>query len=406
MKKLIPTYFFAILIFIFATFAGFVSWRTTVDDDKHFVLLAQSFIKNDLFLSPFNLPAGDYADYKARQYLFFGPLPSITLIPLVLVWGERFPQILLSFVSLIVTFIAIFLLVNKLRFTKVDSFWLANFFVFGTVLYFVGLVNISALVVQAVGTAILFLSLLEYFTFRRWFVIGLLVAAAGATRIQLFVVVLFFLLELWRNRNQLNFRREFFLLVIPVIICLSLLGLYNFRRFGSVFDTGYTRNVSELNKNYTNWNAGWFSPVHIPAKLYSILLAAPETVRRGDLEFVFKFPYLRASGTQGMALWITSPLFIYLLLAKKRPWTMSALLTLPFLILPALVYEGTGGVQYGFRYSLDFLPLLFLILLSAFGKKLPLFAKFLIAGGIIFNGFYMFSIWESYPLLSFWQNLK
>ena len=98
----------------------------------------------------------------------------------------------LSITSLVVIYLTIFILCRKLKFTKIDAFWLANFFVFGTVLYFVGLVNISAYLVQTVGTAFVVLSILEYFTKRRWLLIGILIAAAGATRISLFGMTVFF----------------------------------------------------------------------------------------------------------------------------------------------------------------------------------------------------------------------
>lgn len=393
-------------VLIFAIFSGFIIHRATwFSIDKHFSLLAQSFLQNDLFLSPINLPNGDYVDFNEKQYLFFGPMPSILLMPVVFIWGKNFPQITISFISLVVIYLATFLLCRKFKFSKIDCFWLSNFFVFGSVLYFVGLVNISAYVVQAVGTAFFMLSLLEYFSKRRWWLIGILIGAAGGTRITLFGAVVFFLLELMIHRKKINFSRNLVLLIIPIIISLTLLGIYNFRRFHSFFDTGYTRNVSVLDKDYYNHKLGWFSTVHIPANLYALLLMPPDSVKKDIGQFVLEFPFLKANGW-GMAIWFTSPLFIYLLLIKKEAFTMGAVICAGMLLIPSLLYFGIGASQYGYRYSLDFLPLLFLILLSAFKKGLPDFAKLLITAGIIFNCFYMLSIWDSYPLLSIFDYLK
>ena len=394
-----------LVILVFAVFAGFITYRAAwFNVDKHFSLLAHSFISNDLFLSPFNLPDGDYVDFRGKQYLFFGPMPSILLAPFVAIWGKNFPQMTLSITSLIVIYAAIFLLCRKLKFSKIDSLWLANFFVFGTVLYFVGLVNISAYLVQAVATAFVVLSLWEYFTKRRWLVIGLLVAAAGATRITLFGMTLFFALEIVRTLRKSNLLQSLTFLLLPIFFSMAMLGLYNFRRFHSVFDTGYNRNISVLNRTYYNNQLGFFGPVHIPANLYALLIMPPDPVKQDHLQFALKFPYLKANGL-GMAIWFTSPLFFYLLVARKEPHTYSAIFTIILLIVPSLVYFGIGTTQYGYRYSLDFLPMLFLLLLSAFRRGLPTFAKFLIALGIFFNCFYMFSIWNSYPLLNFWEFL-
>lgn len=393
-------------VFVFAIFSGFIIYNATwFSIDKHFSLLAHSFLQNDLFLSPDNLPNGDYVDFNGKQYLFFGPMPSIMLMPAVFIWGKNFPQMTLSLVSLALVYMSAFLLCRKLKFSKIDCFWLANFFVFGTVLYFVGLVNISAYVVQAVGTAFFMLSLLEYFTKRRWWLIGIIIGAAGATRITLFGAVVFFLLELMIHRKKINFSRNLVLLIIPIIISLTLLGIYNFRRFHSFADTGYTRNVSVLDKDYYNNQLSWFSTVHIPANLYALLLMPPDPVKKDIGQFVLEFPFLKANGW-GMAIWFTSPLFIYLLLIKREAFTMGAVICAGMILIPSLLYFGIGASQYGYRYSLDFLPLVFLIMLSAFKKGLPDFAKLLITIGIIFNCFYMLSIWNSYPLLSIFEYLK
>lgn len=393
------------IIFAFAIFSGFITYRAAwANIDKHFSLLAASFLKDDLYLDPNNLPDGDYVDFNGKQYLFFGPVPSILLMPFVFIFGKNFPQMTLSITSLGVIFLAIFSLCRKFKFTKIDSLWLSNFFVFGTVLYFVGIVNISAYVVQVVGTAFLVLSLLEYFTKRRWFLIGILIAAAGATRITLFGTTIFFLLELMRNRHNLNFTRSLIYLLIPILFSVSMLGLYNFRRFHSPFDTGYTRNVSILDKDYYNYKHGWFSPAHIPANLYALLIMPPEPILKEGIQFVLKFPYLKVNHF-GLAIWFTSPLFLYLLLAKKESWTFSTIAGVVVLLFPSLIYFGIGISQYGYRYSLDFVPLLFLILLSAFKRGLPDFAKILIFVGIIFNCFYMASLWNLYPLLDFFEYL-
>ena len=353
--------------------------------------------------NPNNLPDGDYADFNGKQYLFFGPMPSILLGPFVFVWGKNFPQMTLSIASLVITYLAIYILVRKLKFNKIDAFWLANFFVFGTVLYFVGLINVSAYVVQAVGTVLVVLSLLEYFSLRRWFIIGLMFAAAGATRLSLFALAVFYLLELLRQRPQIDFKKSVALLMLPIVFSLGVLGAYNWRRFSSVFDTGYSRNVS-IPKGYPNTIEGFVSIKHIPANLYLLLFAAPEPVKKDKVEDVVELPFLRVNG-QGLAIWFTSPLFIYLLFARRQPYTISAIFGIVALAIPSLLYFGLGIDQFGYRYALDFYPLLFLILLSAFGGGLPTFAKVLIAFGIIFNCFYMSSLWYSYPLLNFWEYL-
>lgn len=403
--KLNFSLFFAALICSFAIFSGYLIHRESLfNNDQHFIKLAQSFVRNDMYLSPNNLPTGDYVDFMGHQFLFFGPMPAVISIPFVLILGEAFSQYLLSLMSLILSFLLVFQISRKLNFSALDSFWLTNFFVFGTVLYFVGLINISAYVVQQVATPFLLLAILEYLGKKRWLIIGILIAIAGAVRVTLLFYTAFFVLEILRTRKNIDFGKSIIFFLLPVIICVFLLGIYNHKRFGSVVDTGYTRNVTVLSNNHGNHVEGYFSTKHISTNLYFLLVKSFEPVKKDGVDYVLKFPYLKADGF-GLAIWYTSPLFIYLISAKKRDFTLSAFSGVIFLAIPSLVYFGIGASQYGYRYSLDFLPLLFLILLTSFGKKLPVFARILIFGGIAVNCLYMPSIWNSYPVFSFFKLL-
>lgn len=207
-----------LLILLISVIFGYLIFKQTgYEIDKHFSLQALAFIKNDLFLDPINLPRGDIADYRASQYVFYGPLPAIALVPAVYVWGKNFPQITLSIISLFIIYVSIAALAKKLLGRLTDALWIANFFVFGTVLYFAGLVNISAFIVQTVATMFIVLALLEFFTLRRWFIMGILVAGGGLTRISLYLAAIFFVLEIIRLRNKIPFKLSFAVFILPVI---------------------------------------------------------------------------------------------------------------------------------------------------------------------------------------------
>lgn len=405
MNKLNFSLFFSVLIFVFAIFSGYLIHRESLFvNDSHFVKLAQSFISNDLFLSPNNLPAGDFVDFKGHQFLFFGPLPSVISVPFVLLGGDGFSQYYMSLASLILCFVLVFRITRRLEFDSSDSFWLANFFVFGTVLYFVGLVNISAYVVQAVAMPFLLLALLEYFGRKRWIIIGILVALAIATRVTLVGFVIFFVVEIIVGRKKLDYKKVLVMFLLPILLAITMLGIYNFRRFGSFIDTGYTKNETVIWNKGDNYKEGFWSIKHVSANLFVLLVKSFEPVKQDGVRFVLKFPYLKADGI-GLAIWFTSPLFVYLIRAKRKEFTVPALATVIVVMIPSLVYFGIGIIQYGYRYSLDFMPLLFLILLTAFKKKLDTFAKALIFVGIAVNCLYMLSIWNSYPVFSFFKLL-
>lgn len=380
------------VILLFSVIFGFLIFRQTgYENDKHFSLQALAFIKNDLFLDPINLPRGDIADYKARQYVFYGPMPAIMLAPAVYIWGKNFPQITLSIISLIIIYVSIVVLANKLLGRLTDALWIANFFVFGTVLYFAGLINISAFIVQTVATMFLVLAILEYFTFRRWFILGILVAAGGLTRINLYLAAIFFVFEIIRLRHQISFKLSLISFILPIIISLLVWGAYNYRRFHSIFETGYRYNISLQNwPNSSQVRYGLFNIQYIPTNLYAMLGRGPVPILEEGGGFILKYPYFKADGW-GMAIWVTSPLFFYLFKIRREKYTLAAVVAVLALAIPALLYFGVGFSQFGYRYSIDFLPFLLLILFPIFKNGLPGFAKALIVFGIFFDFFLIFN---------------
>ena len=61
---------------------------------------------------------------------------------------------------------------------------------------------------------------------------------------------------------------------------------------------------------------------------------------------------------EGMSLFVTTPLFLYLLWPKERPRLHRALwLTVALVAIPGFFYQNSGYFQFGFRFSLDYTPL-------------------------------------------------
>lgn len=384
--------------FLFALVSAFLIFQISqgMNFDKHLVLLAERFIHWKIALLPDQyLPLGDIADYYSNFYIFYGPLPSIILMPFAAIWGKDFPQAYLGVGSMVASFAAVYFLSKSFKFNATDSLWLSLFFVFSTVLYAAGLINITAYQVQVLGVPLVLFALLCYFRKKHPLLIGLFIGLALLTRAVLVLSLLFFVLEFFQKRLT---RKQLAMIFVPVLLCGVMFGLYNQRRFHSFFNTGYRYAISLNNYPIShNLDFGYTSLRHIPANLYSFLIMPPEPVREDTHGFVLKFPYLKAN-PWGMAIWFTSPLFLLLVFRfKKSKYTMSSLVTAGCLLAPLLVYFSIGFAQYGYRYALDFLPFLFLLLLPTFNGKLTKLAIILIIIGVIFNSIYITSLWGIYP---------
>jgi hypothetical protein len=369
--------------------------------DKVLSQLALQFTKGHFALSIYNLPIRDFSAYYNNFYVYFGPLASILLMPFVFFFGDNFPQVTIGIFAIVTSFISVYFISKKFRFSRFDSLWLSLFFVFSTVLFSSGVINITAYQVEALGVPFVLLAIWAYITKRNSLLTGLFIALATMTRITLMFSLIFFFVELLRKKLSI---KQFAIMLIPVVLALVILGGYNFRRFHSFFETGYNYNVSIKDMPIgANLKYGDKSIVHIPANLYSFLIMAPEPLLEKTGGFVLKFPYLKVS-PWGVALWFTSPLFLLLLVKfKKGEYTIPAGIATFVLAMPVFLWYSIGYAQIGYRYALDFLPFLFLLLIPSLLPKLSKTAILLIIAGIIFNLVYTDSIWELYPLFNIYH---
>lgn len=387
------------LLLLFSVFSSFLIFITAgrFNNDNSLVLLSNAFLSKHIAL-PANaeLPLGDVADYYYNFYLYFGPLPSIVLMPFVFIFGKGFPQVSIGIVSLILSFFASYKISRSFKFDITDSLWLSLFFVFSTVLLASSLINITAYQVEAMTVSLVLFAIYEYLAKRRFLIIGVLIGLAIFTRVFLLLTIIFFIIEFIQKRIS---KREIVLFLIPVVFFSSLYGLYNQRRFHSFFETGISYSISlktfPLNSNL---QYGMFSPIHIPANLYSLFIMPPEPLLQNNTGFTLKFPFLKVN-PWGLAIWYTSPLFLVLFYKfKKHKYTLPLIITIVSLLIPLLMFYSIGFSQYGYRYALDFLPFLFILLLISLKQKLSKVDIGLIITGVLFNAFYITSLWGAYPL--------
>jgi len=389
------------LVFVFALFATIqiIPISVTINNDNSLVLLANQFIHGHISLQAVEgMPLGDISKFNGKFYLYFGPFASMSLAPFVLLFGASFPQITIGIATMMLSFYAVYQLTKIFGFKRIDALWLSLFFVFSTVLFSSSVINITAYQVEVLGVPLILFALLEYFTKKRPLIIGILLGLAFLTRATLGIAALFFFLE-WLQK-RLTFKKLFFI-ALPMIGAVILFGIYNMARFQSFFDTGYLYNITLYTYPLSqNLEHGYMSLTHIPANLYSFLFMAPQPLLQNVADgFVLQFPYMKVN-PWGLAIWFTSPLFILLVTQfKNTKYTRSLLITILALALPVFTYYSIGFSQFGYRYTLDFLPFLFLLLLPCLGNRLTKISVFLIIVGILFNCVYLLSAWGRYPLL-------
>lgn len=174
---------------------------------------------------------------------------------------------------------------------------------------------------------------------------------------------------------------------IPVLAGLAApavaVAAYNLARFGSPLDFGYARIPSGEDGIVTDepwFSEGLLSPTYIPRHLNVMFLEG--------FHIVSEAPFLKPAWS-GMSLVLTAPFLFWSLLARGR-WAGVLWLGVALVMLPNLLHGSWGFAQFGYRFALDAVPLLLLLLGIAFRDRI----HGLMIGTILVGvGVHVYGIW-------------
>jgi hypothetical protein len=123
---------------------------------------------------------------------------------------------------------------------------------------------------------------------------------------------------------------------------------------------------------------GQFHPYHIPRNLH-VLLMGPPRWNAGET--------LPVPDARGMSVLLTTPALFYLVRAWRRRelFVRGAWIATGLLLIPLLLYYNTGWRQFGYRFSLDFMIPLMVLLAVAAGRRITWPMRTLILLGVLVN---------------------
>jgi hypothetical protein len=356
---------------LFAVVFGF---NLTVSVDQQFSYLAESFLQGKTyFLAP---PASGYDTvfFQGKYYWPLGPFPAVLLLPFVLVFrsfGLFFFQSYLHVFLVLGVFYLFFKIARRVGYSADDAGFLAFAFCFASAFLGIAIYSGSWYFAQVVAVFLVTLALLEYLGKKRFWIIGTLMGLAFMTRVTAALNILFFVMGVAVVDTKLRKKiSAIAALSFPVLVGLAALALYNHARFGNWLEQGYSLQILDGAAARAR-SYGVMSLVHVPGNLFYFLFAGPLPVTFDNVSQVLKFPYLRAN-PWGMSLFITSPYFLYLFSLKYDDLISKQLLFSIAVVASCIfTYYGIGNVQFGYRYSLDFLPFLFFLLIRNYRNERP-----------------------------------
>lgn len=359
-------FFFLLLASLFLIGSLLPKIRSDTGEHNLHVHQAKAFLQGR-----FDIPQyyHDVAVYKERYYSPFPPFPALVLLPIVALFGVSSTKATL--VSIILSALNIIVLTRLLKKLDIDSKsipWIVAAFFLGTA-YWLSVYNSSGVwfFAHVVAVTCMLLALSEVFGNGRGVLAGLLLGMAFLSR-QLFIYsTLFLCVVLWENPH-FNTRRGKFGNILGFMLsvgfCLGIYLAYNWIRFGNILDTGYSYLLLSgfLKERFERF--GLFHPAYVPFNFIHMFLQG--------FHITFSPPtYL--GGMQmdpfGTSLAFASPFVFIAFRAKwKRSLLWAAWTSITMSLIHILLYCCNGWIQVNAqRYSLDFLPIL--ILLVALGTK-------------------------------------
>lgn len=379
---------YLVAVIVYAIFAG--DRLRSHSPDNHFAYLADAFNHGTLSVRcaaddarhvacPPGGGGNDWARYHDRWFVAFPAFPAVVYMLPVALLGRDFPNrafdVLLAGLApaLLYLFLERLRALGYSRRSWKENVGLAALFAFGSVYFFTAVQGAVWFTAHVVGAALGAAFLLMALDARRPVAAGVLLGLSFHTRTSTLLGAIFFGLEAVRvhrlaaaaapspdddllTRFARYARTTDWRAVLgkvlrfsaPVLVALFLYGLLNKLRFNDWRETGYQYLQIRWQARILRW--GLFNFHYLSRNLAVALALLPWITRVA--------PFVQVS-RHGLALWVTTPQYLELL----RPARVTALAT--NLVVTALaiagldlLYQNSGWVQFGYRFSNDFAVLL------------------------------------------------
>jgi len=329
------------------------------------------------------------------RYVSFPPFPAVLMLPFVAVQHLKFNDVLFTAIWAAINPLLLFLLLRRLHkrgYSKrsvSDDLWLVAMFGVGSVYYFSSVIGQVWFTAHVVAVTCVIGYAWASLDAAHPVLAGLCVGLGYATRTPLGFMVPFFFFEVirasggwqrlsaWRREGlPPKFIARLVGFAVPSGAILAMLLVHNYLRFEQWTEFGHKYlNITwqERIQRYGLLNYHFLS-----RNLTCALLLLPR--------ILIKYPFIKVS-EHGMSMLLTTPVLGYTLAPRERsPLAPALWLTIFVTALPSLLYQNSGFLQFGYRFSLDYIVYL-VILLAVGGRRFDWLWKGLVLFGIAVNLF-------------------
>jgi hypothetical protein len=336
---------------------------------NQYVRLADAFLHGRLYLqaSPDYLELARYFDnglackgpeVGRKGFVIEPPMPAVLLMPLVAVFGTALNQVFASMAFGAAAMGLFWVATRQLGWDVRLSAAMTVLLALGTNFWWAAGDGALWTFSQVCSVFFMMAALVEATGRKRSWLVGLLLGLSGLSRLPTFLALPFFLYLVLENdlrdwpgwratvRNHRIIRR-----VLPFGSGLGamalLILLYNYGRFHTIFDAGYSH---PQYGGVPTFAQGRFNISYIPRHIEAMFYLGPTLDEN-------QFPFFKPS-VFGMALIMVTPAFIYAWGAQMKRLEIVAALSMVLVMIPHVLYGATGWAQFGYRFSLDYFPML------------------------------------------------
>jgi len=371
--------------------------RNSAGEGNLYAHLAQAFLDGRLDIRE---RLHDVAIHHGRYYVPFPPFPALVLLPFVALGGVvNTRPVMISLALSVLNALVLSRTLNRLGSSSRITPWIVAAFLLGTGYWLC--VTVSASVwffAHVVSVTCLFLAIGECFGKGRGPLVGLFLGAAALSRQSTVFALPFLAMALWKNQHHADrksrvLNQAWFLTCSG--LCLGVFLIYNWSRFGDMFDTGYSYIRFSGFQGERMARYGLFHPIYVPFNLINLFLQG------FHIQFsppTYLWPGRIWMDPFGTSLTFASPFVFLSLLAEWRaPLKQAAWLSIGSTLIFSLFFCNNGWVQWNaHRFTLDFLPILILLVASGAQRVREIWWKAAIVYSIGLNILAIFGI----PLLN------
>ncbi len=354
--------FITLLIFFLAVLAFFC--KKEYENLDYFLPLANSILHGKFSVNC-NLALNELVNIKNRCFVVYPPAPAIALLPFALLFGSKLSQVYPGIIYASLAGALFYLVLRRLT-KEPEAIALSLFLMFGTNFFMISLIGRSWYFAHVTGIFFMVISVL-FALKKKPYLAGIFLGLAGMSRLPMlfaFPAVLYLLKPT---------KKDYIKFFIPVSAVVLIFLAYNYYRFGSIFQTGYSLIPGVLDEAW--YKQGIMSLSYIPRNLKAMFLQMPE--------YISVFPWF-VPKTYAMALWLTSPALLLLVFGLKDKRSLVMMLSFALIIFTDLMHGAVGFSQFGYRFALDGMIFLIIAMIPALESQ-PILSLSLIFVSVVIN---------------------